>query len=217
MDRSRSLEASRNPALARRSDNGGSPGVPVFAIDHEHRLLDTGFLASPHCDARPDPGDISLLVVHAISLPPGEVGTAHNRRNICDLFLGRLDCGADPYFESLRGLRVSAHACIFRDGSVVQLVPFDRRAWHAGESRFAGRERCNDFSIGIELEGCDTLQFEDSQYAALAGLAAAIGRRYPAIGRERIVGHSDIAPGRKTDPGPHFDWQRLMRLMDADR
>jgi AmpD protein len=137
------------------------------------------------------------------------VGTVRNRGYIDDLFLGRLDPAAHPYFETIAGLRVSAHACIFRDGAVTQYVPFDRRAWHAGVSSYAGRERCNDYSIGVELEGSDNLPFTDGQYASLAGLAQALLRRYPAITPQRIAGHSDIAPGRKTDPGPCFDWTRL--------
>lgn len=177
-------------------------------------LPDTGlwsgatYLASPYCDARPL-AEVSLLVVHNISLPPGEFGGSH----IDDLFLGRLDASAHPYFAGIAQLRVSAHACIFRDGRVTQYVPTTLRAWHAGQSCFAGRTHCNDFSIGIELEGTDELPFSDAQYQSLAALSAAALRSYPAITPERIVGHSDIAPGRKTDPGPGFDWPRFRALL----
>jgi AmpD protein len=160
---------------------------------------------SPNHDARPDPGDVSLLVVHGISLPPGEFGGPW----IDALFTNRLDLGAHPYFAQLAGLRVSSHLLIRRDGAIAQYVPFDARAWHAGASRFEGRERCNDYSIGIELEGTDTLPYTDAQYAALATATRALVTRYPLITPERIAGHSDIAPGRKTDPGPAFDWARF--------
>ena len=199
------------------SDRGAALCVPGFSVDAQHRLEVASFLPSPHADARPDPADISLLVVHAISLPPGEVGGAGNREHISDLFLGRLDPRRHPYFEHIKDLRVSAHLCIFRDGSITQYVPFDRRAWHAGESAFDGRTRCNDFSVGVELEGADELAFEDAQYTALARTAVALMRVYPGISAERIVGHSDIAPRRKTDPGPHFDWTRLLYMLDYPR
>jgi len=198
-----------------RGDRAGDLLVPAFSVDAEHRLHPAVFLSSPHQDRRPDPDDISLLVVHAISLPPDCFGTAQNRGYIDDLFLGRLDPGAHPYFEGIHRLRVSAHACVFRDGSVTQYVAFDCRAWHAGESRFAGRERCNDFSIGIELEGCDTQPFDDAQYRTLTALTRALLLRYPRLTPARIAGHSDIAPGRKTDPGPCFDWARLRVGLEA--
>lgn len=187
--------------------------VPVLAVDAAHRLAGARFLESPHQDARPDPDDISLVVVHAISLPPGEFAGAAKPSNIDALFLGRLDAGAHPYFAGIAGSRVSAHLCIFRDGAITQYVAFDRRAWHAGESSYEGRSRCNDFSIGIELEGCDTLPFTAAQYLALASAVCALLRRYPRLAPQRITGHSDIAPGRKTDPGPHFDWARLRRSL----
>lgn len=160
---------------------------------------------SPNQDARPDPDDVSLVVVHGISLPPGEFGGPW----IDALFTNRLDLGADPYFARLAALRVSSHLLIRRDGAITQYVPFEARAWHAGASSFAGRERCNDYSVGIELEGTDTLPYADIQYAALAAAARALMQRYPAITTARIAGHSEIAPGRKTDPGPAFDWPRL--------
>lgn len=167
------------------------------------------FVPSPNLDERPAGEEISLVVVHGISLPPGEFGGPW----VDDLFLNRLDPSLHPYFESIAGLRVSAHVFIRRDGSLVQYVPFRRRAWHAGESRFEGRERCNDFSVGVELEGADEVPYEEAQYRALAGLARALMRAYPAITARRIVGHSDISPGRKTDPGPAFEWARLRRLL----
>ena len=162
-------------------------------------------VASPNCDERPRGDAIELIVIHAISLPPGEFGGPQ----IADLFCNRLDCGAHPYFAALRGLRVSSHFLIRRDGELVQFVPCAQRAWHAGESSWRGRMRCNDFSLGIELEGADETPFTDAQYARLAELARALAAAYPIAD---IVGHSDIAPGRKTDPGPHFDWARFRAL-----
>jgi AmpD protein len=179
---------------------------PRFSVDlKRHRLRGARQVPSPNCDARPGAGDISLLVVHAISLPPRRFGGGW----IDKLFTNTLPAGAHPYFGKIHQLRVSSHLCIFRDGAVTQYVPFDRRAWHAGESRFEGRTRCNDFSIGIELEGCDDRPFEPRQYRRLAQVARVLMRAYPDITASRVVGHSDIAPGRKTDPGPRFDWQRL--------
>jgi AmpD protein len=166
------------------------------------RLRRARWLASPNHDERPEGSGISLLVIHNISLPPDQFGGGW----IDDLFLNRLDYSAHPYFEGLRELKVSAHCCIFRDGSLTQYVSFNQRAWHAGKSQFEGRERCNDFSIGIELEGCDTKPFTQAQYQRLLRVTRALQLAYPALTSARIVGHSDIAPGRKTDPGPHFDW-----------
>ncbi len=166
---------------------------------------------SPHCDARPVGTDIELLVIHGISLPPGEYGGPW----IDDLFLGRLDPAAHPAFGPIAGLRVSAHLLIRRDGECVQYVSFDQRAWHAGQSSYRGRPACNDFSIGIELEGCDSAPYAPVQYRALARVVRALRRRYPAIEEDAIVGHSDIAPGRKTDPGPAFDWALLRRLLQS--
>lgn len=178
-----------------------------------HRLRGVEFLASPNRDERPDRADISLLVVHAISLPPREFGGPWISR----LFTNRLDPAAHPYFAAIQHLKVSAHVCIFRDGAVIQYVPFHRRAWHAGESTHEGRTRCNDFSIGVELEGCDDLPFMAEQYHALACVSRALLRAYPALAPRRIVGHSDIAPGRKTDPGPCFDWPRFHSELDRAR
>jgi AmpD protein len=167
------------------------------------------FTPSPHCDERPFEADnvcnnVDLLVIHNISLPPSQFNTS----GIRDLFMGCLDPDAHPFYKEIEGLRVSAHCVIYRTGEVEQFVPFDKRAWHAGLSRFQGRSRCNDFSIGIELEGTDTLPYTDAQYHSLNALSEFIVNRYPRISLGRIVGHNDIAPGRKTDPGVAFDWAR---------
>ena len=164
---------------------------------------------SPNHDARPDDEVPGLVVIHNISLPPGEFGG----RAIDALFTNTLDFDAHPYFDGLRALRVSSHFLIRRDGAMVQFVACGQRAWHAGVSTFRGRERCNDFSIGIELEGDDFTAFDDVQYATLASLVEALARRYPVAA---IVGHSDIAPLRKTDPGPYFDWARLRAAVRPD-
>ncbi|WP_088329954.1 1,6-anhydro-N-acetylmuramyl-L-alanine amidase AmpD [Lacimicrobium sp. SS2-24] len=156
---------------------------------------------SPHCDARSDQ-DISLLVIHNISLPPGQFGGPY----IDELFNGTLDESQHPYFAGLRGLRVSSHFLIRRDGTMIQYVPTTQRAWHAGKSCFQGRQACNDFSIGIELEGTDHQAYTADQYKSLLTLSRDIMHTYPRITLGRIVGHCDIAPGRKTDPGPAFDW-----------
>ena len=160
---------------------------------------------SPNCDDRPAGVEVDLLVVHGISLPPGEFGGPA----IEELFTNRLDFDSHPYFDRLRGLRVSAHLLIRRDGEVVQFVPFRQRAWHAGESSFRGRTECNDFSIGVELEGEDDTPYADRQYAVLGAVASALCGAYPGLSPRRICAHSDIAPGRKTDPGPAFDWLRM--------
>lgn len=161
-------------------------------------------VASPNFGARPTGERISLAVVHSISLPPGQYGGNAVER----FFTNSLDPGAHPYYEALRGVRVSAHFFIRRDGRVLQFVSCDQRAWHAGESSWAGRAQCNDYSIGIELEGLEGLTFEPTQYAALARLLRALARRHPL---EHVVGHEHIAPERKGDPGPGFDWTRLCR------
>lgn len=148
---------------------------------------------------------ISLLVIHGISLPAGEFGGPWIER----LFLGRLEAGMHPELADLVSLKVSAHLLIRRDGKIIQFVPFKRRAWHAGVSVFQDRPRCNDYSIGIELEGTDASPYADIQYARLITVTRALMRAYPAITRDRVVGHCDIAPERKTDPGPAFDWSRL--------
>ncbi len=171
-----------------------------------HRTVAPGILRrpSPNHDQRPDGEDPYLLVIHNISLPPGVfTGDA-----IIDFFQNRLDIASHPWFENIRDMRVSAHFLIRRDGTIVQFVPTVLRAWHAGVSVFEGRERCNDFSIGIELEGTDTLAYTDAQYERLAALAAAIRARHPI---RAVRGHEHIAPGRKTDPGVAFDWERFGR------
>lgn len=165
---------------------------------------------SPNQDSRPDDSQPELIVVHAISLPPGEFGGPF----IEQLFCNQLNPEAHPYFVGIADLRVSAHALIDRVGQTTQFVPFDRRAWHAGVSSWRGRDRCNDFSIGIELEGCDERPFTTPQYVVLARMIRWLASRYPALARENaLAGHSDIAPGRKTDPGPHFDWARLEQCL----
>lgn len=164
---------------------------------------------SPNCDDRPDAADISLIVVHGISMPPGEFGGHW----IDDLFTNRLDTRAHPYFAEIEGLEVSSHVLIRRDGELVQYVPFTRRAWHAGRSCYGGRAACNDFAVGIELEGQDDVPYEDVQYLRLASLIKALRARFPGIRADAVVGHSDIAPGRKTDPGAAFDWPRLRGLL----
>jgi N-acetyl-anhydromuramoyl-L-alanine amidase len=160
---------------------------------------------SPYCDARPDNVEIDMIVIHGISLPPGQFGTGAVERFFC----GDLDRREHPYYETIAHLHVSAHLFIDRQGVVYQFVPLIKRAWHAGISCFQGRERCNDFSIGIELEGTDYLPYEKIQYAQLARTITLLQTVYPAMTRERIVGHSDIAPGRKQDPGPFFSWTIL--------
>lgn len=157
---------------------------------------------SPNHDARPEAMPVELIVIHGISLPPGEFGG----REVEDFFLGRLHPGAHPFFAGIAAMRVSAHFFVRRGGEVLQFVPCELRAWHAGVSSWKGREKCNDFSIGIELEGADDVPFAEDQYEALEGLAQALEARY---GRLEYAGHSDIAPGRKTDPGPWFEWARV--------
>lgn len=165
-------------------------------------------VSSPHYDDRPAGVEISLVVIHSISLPPGEFGNGR----VIDFFRGCLPVNEHPYFQKIAALKVSTHYFIDRAGAVVRFVPEFKRAWHAGVSRFGGRENCNDFSLGIELEGDDSHPFTPVQYDMLNRLLADIGRRYHQVSRERIVGHADIAPGRKTDPGPFFDWDRVILL-----
>lgn len=182
----------------------------MLEIDAEGWLAAARHLPSPHCDARPH-GEVSLLVIHNISLPPGEFGGDAVER----LFLGQLDTSAHPAFADLTGLRVSAHLFIDRSGALTQFVSFAERAWHAGRSRHAGRPNCNDFAIGVELEGTDTSGYEETQMDALAAVCRTLLARYPALATQRILGHCDIAPGRKTDPGSGFDWRRLLALLGA--
>lgn len=181
-----------------------------MTLEIENHWLSTAVrVPSPNCNERQALDDISLLVIHNISLPPGEFGGPH----IDELFCNRLDPGAHPYFAGICELRVSSHLLIRRDGALVQYVPFDRRAWHAGRSSFEGRSECNDFSIGIELEGSDDTEFTGIQYERLAEISRLLLHHYPGITAARIAGHSDIAPGRKTDPGPCFDWARYRQSL----
>ena len=170
-------------------------------------------VASPNFDARPSGVVADLIVVHGISLPPGDFGGPWIDR----LFTNSLPRDIHPYFEEIDGLRVSSHLLVARDGALTQFVKFTDRAWHAGESRYEGRSACNDFSIGIELEGGDTVPYEAAQYDTLAEVVAALCDAYPRLSTDRLVGHSDISPGRKTDPGPAFDWERARRRIAAAR
>lgn len=163
------------------------------------------FLRSPHFDQRPNGEEITLVVLHSISLPPGQFGGDA----VEHLFLGTLDPASHPRFADLQGVRVSSHLFIRRTGEVIQFVPFQQRAWHAGQSSWQGRDACNDFSIGIELEGSDYVPYDLAQYAALNAVLQALYEAYPRLDRSRVVGHAEIAPGRKTDPGPAFDWARV--------
>jgi AmpD protein len=191
------------PAPSPRAPAVGAPALTADGWWPAARRWD-----SPHRDARPcpAPADITLLVIHNISLPAGCFGGPH----VSDLFTGRVDYNTDPSFADLRGLKVSSHFFIRRDGRVIQYVSADDRAWHAGRSAFLGREQCNDFSIGVELEGTDDKPFEAAQYAALAALTVALRARYPLA---EVRGHEHIAPGRKTDPGPLFDWECYQKLL----
>jgi AmpD protein len=179
--------------------------------------VQTGWLSgvkrvpSPNRDARPAGCELGLIVIHGISLPPAEFGGVWIDR----FFTNALPADAHEYFATIAHLRVSAHVLIRRDGSLTQYVPFIERAWHAGESQYCGRKACNDFSVGIELEGTDEIPYEPAQYDALVELVRTLKRTYPSLRTAEIVGHSDIAPGRKTDPGPSFDWRRLRRRLTA--
>lgn len=176
----------------------------TFSI-RNHRIEQARQVPSPFADRRPADAAPELIVIHNISLPPGEFGGPH----VEALFTGRLDPSGHPYFAEIHHLEVSAHLFLRRDGSLEQFVPFDRRAWHAGQSCWRGRERCNDFSIGIEVEGADDIPYTAEQYDALARLITVLRAAYPSITEDALTGHCDIAPGRKTDPGPSFDWAFL--------
>lgn len=187
-------------------------------IDRESGLLrrageEVRYVPSPNRDERPAGAGVELVVVHGISLPPGELGGPWIER----LFTNRLDPEAHPFFAEIEGLRVSAHVLIRRDGEVVQFVPFHERAWHAGVSEWLGREAVNDFSVGVELEGARGVEYEGVQYERLAEVLRALEGAYPAFEAERgrVVGHSDVAPGRKWDPGPSFDWERLWEVLEG--
>lgn len=181
-----------------------------WEVDEEGWVDGARRIDSPNRDDRPEGEDIRLIVIHNISLPPGEFGGP----GVEQLFTNRLDPAEHPYYAGIRDLRVSSHFFIRRDGELIQFVPGGARAWHAGMSSWRGRERCNDFSLGIELEGTDELPFTDAQYAVLARLVKQLSMVYPIEG---MVGHSDISPSRKTDPGPSFDWARLRDFLDADQ
>ena len=176
-----------------------------------HLLVNARQLVSPHCDARPLGVTADMVIIHGISLPPNEFGTGIVEKFFC----GALPFTDELYYAPIKDMRVTAHILISRLGKITQFVPFHRRAWHAGVSQFAGKTNCNDFSIGIELEGTDIIPYTDSQYAELIALLQCLLATYPAISPARIVGHSDVAPGRKTDPGPSFDWRRLDCLREA--
>jgi AmpD protein len=196
----------------RRQRPANVPGAG-HRVDTGTGLLDWARqVPSPNCDDRPAGVEPDLIVVHGISLPPGEFDGPW----IDLLFTNALPRDAHPYFETVADLRVSAHLLVRRTGEVVQYVPFHRRAWHAGVSSWEGRERCNDFSIGIELEGTDHSPYESTQYAMLARVITALCRSYPLLTPTRLVGHSDVAPGRKSDPGPSFDWPRLRSLVQFE-
>ena len=183
-----------------------------MTIDPETGLIrGVRYVPSPNHDARPEAMQPELIVVHGISLPPDEYGGPWIDR----LFTNGLPTDAHPYFARVASLRVSSHVLIRRDGECAQYVPLHRRAWHAGVSSFEGRERCNDFSVGIELEGSDHVPYEPAQYVCLARLILSMCDTYSTLSPTRVVGHSDIAPGRKTDPGPAFDWLRLRALLNA--
>ncbi|HET6757374.1 MAG TPA: 1,6-anhydro-N-acetylmuramyl-L-alanine amidase AmpD [Burkholderiales bacterium] len=180
------------------------------STDSNGFLQGVALISSANCDERPKGAEIELLVVHNISLPPGEFGGP----GIIDFFTNRLDPNAHPYYQTIKDLKVSSHFLIRRDGEIIQFVPCAKRAWHAGVSSWRGCECCNDFSIGIELEGCDDQPFEAIQYEKLAELVRTLKDVFPI---RDIVGHSDIAPGRKTDPGPCFDWERFRGMLAVQR
>ena len=180
----------------------------IFTLSTDHWLNEAKHVVSPFYDDRPDDKDISLLVVHNISLPPGKFGGPY----IEQLFTGTLDPNEHPFFNVIHQFRVSAHCLIRRDGSVIQFVPFNARAWHAGISSFAGRSRCNDFSIGIELEGTDFTAYTQEQYESLAVVTNVLQGAYPLIRDKRITGHQYIAPFRKSDPGLSFNWDKYHKL-----
>ena len=178
----------------------------MSGVDAEGWVEGARRIPSPNCDERPSGQTVRLIVIHAISLPPGEFGGD----GIVQLFTNMLDPAAHPYYREIQSLRVSAHFLIRRDGELVQFVPCRLRAWHAGNSCWRGVGGCNDFSIGIELEGSDEVSFEAAQYTTLARLIVRLRQHYPILD---IAGHADVAPGRKSDPGPHFDWARLHRIL----
>lgn len=185
--------------------------APFFQVI-DGQLIGARQVASPNYNQRPEQTEIQLVVVHNISLPPSQFGGGY----IEQFFQNRLDWSQHPYFQSIEGMQVSAHLLILRSGEVLQFVNFNDRAWHAGRSTYLGKKECNDYSIGIELEGSDDLPFEEVQYAVLAQVTAALQAAYPKI-LQHLAGHSDIAPGRKTDPGPFFDWVKFRTLLQQHK
>jgi len=181
--------------------------APTFQVI-DGKLMGARQISSPNFNQRPEPCEIQLIVVHNISLPPSQFGGDY----IEQFFQNQLDWNAHPYFQTIRGMQVSTHLLILRSGEVLQFVNFNDRAWHAGRSSYLGRVECNDYSIGVELEGSDNTEFCEIQYQVLAEVTTVLQRAYPKIG-QHIAGHSDIAPGRKTDPGPHFDWAHFRELL----
>lgn len=179
---------------------------------YNHWLTEVTHTPSPNFNSRPDENDISLIIIHCISLPPQQFGGDY----IEQLFCNRLNPDEHPYFKEIYQLKVSAHLLIKRGGEIVQYVPFNQRAWHAGISNYQGRENCNDFSIGIELEGTETILYTAEQYQQLAKVIKLLLQQYPTLSKEHITGHSDIAPQRKTDPGDSFQWAELWRLLELD-
>ena len=188
-------------------EKGKGKSLPPVTVSADGLAAGVRYVRSPNCDERPAGCAIDLLVIHHISLPPGEFGGP----GIVDLFTNRLDPDGHPFYASVAGARVSAHFLIRRDGGLIQFVPCGKRAWHAGESSWKGRSRCNDFSIGVELEGTGEVPFTGAQYRRLAALTRSLRARYPIAD---VAGHSDIAPGRKSDPGPTFDWARYRGMLE---
>ena len=187
--------------------------TPLVLDDSGDWFVDARRVPSPNCDERPGDVEVDLAIVHGISLPPGQFGGAQ----ISEMFLNRLNWNDDPFYQDIKGLKVSSHLLVERSGALVQFVPLSRRAWHAGQSRFAGRDRCNDFSVGIELEGTDHVPYTGAQYRVLAAVLMVLMVRFPRIDIGHIVGHCHVAPGRKTDPGPSFRWPCLGAMLGAPR
>ncbi len=178
-------------------------------INQQHIIEDINYIPSPNFNERPTNSDIDLIVLHSISLPPKQ----YHGNAISEYFCNQLDFAAHPFYESLRDIQVSSHVLIRRSGEIIQYVPFDKRAWHAGESCFEDRVECNDYSIGIEIEGDEESEFPMIQYQQLAKVINVLAQRYSKLTMDRIVGHETISPGRKADPGPYFDWQCLRKLL----
>jgi N-acetyl-anhydromuramoyl-L-alanine amidase len=180
----------------------------MLTVNSKTGLIEpANYQPSPHHDDRPTGVAVDMIVIHGISLPPGQFGGGA----VEAFFAGKLDVSQDPYFATINHLRVSSHLFIRRTGEIIQFVPFNKRAWHAGESFYQGKSHCNDFSVGIELEGTDEVPYEQAQYQQLCAVVSSLRQAYPAISSDRVVGHADIAPGRKTDPGPVFDWDYIKR------